>query len=79
MLDSDLARIYGTPTGALNRAVRRNRERFPADFMFQISPTEWKKLEVPNWHFKFVLIEGVAVAALMCSLKRRDYGSKRIE
>jgi hypothetical protein len=45
MLDSDLARIYGTPTGALNRAVRRNRERFPADFVFQISPTEWKNLK----------------------------------
>jgi hypothetical protein len=45
MLDSDLARIYGTPTGALNRAVRRNRERFPADFVFQVSPTEWKNLK----------------------------------
>jgi hypothetical protein len=45
MLDSDLARTYGTPTGALNRAVKRNRERFPADFIFQISPTKWKNLK----------------------------------
>lgn len=45
MLDSDLARIYGTPTGALNRAVRRNRDRFPTDFVFQISVAEWKDLK----------------------------------
>lgn len=40
MLDSDLARIYGVTTGALNRAVKRNRERFPADFMFQLTADE---------------------------------------
>src|SRR5207237_10225787 len=45
MLDSDLARIYGTSTGALNRAVKRNRDRFPTDFQFQISPAEWKNLK----------------------------------
>ncbi len=37
MLDLDLARIYGVTTGALNRAVKRNRERFPDDFMFQVT------------------------------------------
>ena len=40
MLDSDLARIYGVTTGALNRAVKRNRERFPEDFMFQLTADE---------------------------------------
>ena len=45
MLDSDLGRIYGTSTGALNRAAKRNRERFPSDFLFQISPAEWKNLK----------------------------------
>ncbi len=40
MLDEDLARLYGTETGALLRAVRRNRERFPDDFMFQLSEQE---------------------------------------
>jgi hypothetical protein len=33
MLDSDLARVYGVPTKALNQAVKRNDERFPADFV----------------------------------------------
>lgn len=37
MLDFDLARIYGVPTKALNQAVKRNRDRFPADFLFQLS------------------------------------------
>ena len=33
LLDADLAMLYGVETGALNRAVKRNIERFPADFM----------------------------------------------
>jgi hypothetical protein len=44
MLDSDLASIYGVETKALNRAVKRNRHRFPKDFVFQISENEWKNL-----------------------------------
>jgi hypothetical protein len=44
MLDFDLARIYGVPTKALNQAVKRNRDRFPADFLFRISEKEWKCL-----------------------------------
>ena len=35
MLDTDLATLYGVPTKALNQAVKRNRERFPEDFMFR--------------------------------------------
>ena len=40
LLDSHLAAIYGAPTSALNQAVKRNRLRFPADFMFQFTPEE---------------------------------------
>lgn len=40
MLDSDLAEIYGVPTFRLNEAVKRNRKRFPADFMLQLSRDE---------------------------------------
>jgi len=40
MLDADLAELYGVPTKALNQVVRRNAERFPADFMFQLSGEE---------------------------------------
>jgi len=45
MLDSDLASIYGVETKALNRAVKRNRDRFPKDFMFQLSEDEWQDLK----------------------------------
>ena len=40
MLDSDLASIYGVETNALNRAVKRNRHRFPKDFVFQLTQDE---------------------------------------
>ena len=40
MLDRDLAELYQVQTKALNQACRRNRDRFPADFMFQLSDKE---------------------------------------
>ena len=45
LLDADLAMLYGVETGALNRAVKRNIERFPADFMLQLTPEEWENLK----------------------------------
>src|SRR5262245_17677855 len=45
ILDTDLARIYGVPTGALNQAVKRNVDRFPQDFAFQLTPDELKNLK----------------------------------
>jgi len=44
IVDADLGEFYGVPTKALNQAVRRNMDRFPADFMFQLNKNE--KLEV---------------------------------
>jgi hypothetical protein len=40
MLDHDLALLYGVETKVLNRAVKRNLQRFPLDFMFQLTPEE---------------------------------------
>jgi hypothetical protein len=40
MIDADLAELYGVQTRVLNQAVRRNRERFPAPFMFQLTRAE---------------------------------------
>lgn len=40
MLDRDLAVLYGVETRVLNQAVRRNRDRFPADFLFELSREE---------------------------------------
>jgi hypothetical protein len=44
MLDSDLAELYGVPTFRLNEAVKRNVERFPQDFMFQLTTEEMRAL-----------------------------------
>lgn len=44
MLDCDLAALYGVATFNLNKAVKRNRDRFPDDFMFQLSPAESEAL-----------------------------------
>ena len=44
MFDSDLAELYGVETRILNQAVKRNIGRFPADFMFQLSPKEVEAL-----------------------------------
>lgn len=44
MLDEDLAALYEVETKALNRAVKRNLDRFPADFMFQLSAEEFASL-----------------------------------
>src|SRR6266404_5802019 len=44
MLDRDLAELYGVETKRLNEQLRRNRDRFPPDFMFQLTPQEWKSL-----------------------------------
>ena len=40
MVDTDLAEVYGVPTKALNQAIKRNAERFPEDFMFQLTREE---------------------------------------
>ncbi|MEI6884552.1 MAG: ORF6N domain-containing protein [Bacteroidota bacterium] len=44
ILDKDLADLYGVSTGNLNKAVQRNRKRFPADFMFKLTKEEFDNL-----------------------------------
>jgi hypothetical protein len=48
LLDADLAELYGVETKTLNRAVKRHRDRFPADFSFQLTPGE-----VGNLRYQF--------------------------
>lgn len=71
LLDRDLAAMYGVTTGNLNKAVRRNASRFPADFMFQLTPDEAENLSFQigilekGLHFKYLPCvftqEGVAM------------------
>jgi hypothetical protein len=48
MLDSDLAELYNVETRVLNQQVKRNIDRFPDDFMFQLSDAEWETLKLQN-------------------------------
>jgi hypothetical protein len=53
ILDYDLARLYGVETRVLNQAVRRNPDRFPADFLFQLTSDEAAALRS-----QFVILTG---------------------
>jgi hypothetical protein len=64
MLDVDLAQLYGVTTSALNQAVKRNRGRFPEDFMFALNRSEFE-----NWRSHFVISNPNA----KMSLRRRPY------
>ncbi len=64
MLDADLAEIYGVSTRALNQAVKRNRRRFPSDFVFQLNKTEMK-----NWMSQFV----TSKSSLKMGLRKPPY------
>jgi hypothetical protein len=48
MLDAGLAKLYGVTTGNLNLAVRRNKRRFPEDFVFQLTAEEFESLLLQN-------------------------------
>lgn len=81
MLDSDLAELYGVQTKVLNQAVKRNLDRFPEDFMFQLSENEYKILRSQivtsriqyggRRYFPFVFTEqGVAMLSSVLNSKR---------
>ncbi|TMH29605.1 MAG: ORF6N domain-containing protein [Betaproteobacteria bacterium] len=59
LLDADLAALYGVQTRVLNQAVKRNRERFPADFMFRLSAKEFS-----IWRSQSVISNSAAKMAL---------------
>jgi ORF6N domain len=45
ILDADLAALYGVPTFRFNEAIKRNKNRFPSDFMFQLRQAEFEALK----------------------------------
>jgi len=64
LLDSDLADLFGVPTKRLNEQVKRNRDRFPSDFMFQLTQEE-----LENWRSQIVMSNPDA----KMSLRRRPF------
>lgn len=84
MLDKDLALLYGVEVRALNQAVKRNLERFPPDFMFQLTADEWEILKshfvTSSWggvrKMPFAFTEqGVA---MLSSILRSDVAIKKL-
>lgn len=55
ILDADLAKLYGVPTKALNQAVRRNRDKFPPDFMFELTRKEALVLQKSRYQEDVIL------------------------
>jgi hypothetical protein len=88
MLDSDLAKLYDTDTKKLKQQVRRNIDRFPEDFMFEISESEKKQLliqepRLANLKFSYVPImvfseQGVAMLSSVLNSKRAIYANIEI-
>ena len=66
MLDRDLARLYGVETFRLNEQVKRNKERFPEDFMFQLSKEEWKEI---SSQFAITSADGKILRSQIASIK----------
>jgi hypothetical protein len=66
MLDFELAALYEVQTKVLNQAVKRNIERFPEDFMFQLSKEEWHELRAKfaNSDPQFKKISGYKIPTL---------------
>ncbi|MDD2711101.1 MAG: ORF6N domain-containing protein [Verrucomicrobiae bacterium] len=80
MLDRDLAALYGVETGNLNKAVKRNPDRFPTDFMFQLTREEAESLRFQfgslkrGQHFKYLPCvfteQGVAMLSSVLNSRR---------
>ena len=88
MLDSDLAKLYDTDTKKLKQQVRRNIDRFPEDFMFELSESEKKQLlirepRLVNLKFSYASImvfseQGVAMLSSVLNSKRAIYANIEI-
>jgi hypothetical protein len=88
MLDSDLAKLYETDTKKLKQQVRRNIDRFPEDFMFELSESEKKQLliqesRLANLKFSYAPImvfseQGVAMLSSVLHSKRAIYANIEI-
>ena len=73
MLDSDLAEFYGIETRTLNQAVKRNIERFPEDFMFQLSDEEFE-----NWKLQMVTTKGKFLISQIVISKEKRGGRQKL-
>jgi hypothetical protein len=89
ILDTDLARIYGIPTFRFNEAIKRNRERFPEDFMFRLTAAEFAALTsqfaiskkgalLPRSAFPFFVIRHSSFAIVLRPLTDHESRASRL-
>jgi|ERR1039457_4043075 ORF6N domain len=72
ILDSDLAALYGVPTFRFNEAIKRNKNRFPPDFMFQLSQAEFEALRSQT---AISEMEGAANSSQIAMSSRKHRGT----
>jgi hypothetical protein len=77
MLDNDLARIYGVTTARLNQQVRRNMDRFPADFMFELSLEEYRNLMLQIATSSSQTIDNIKDSDLVSQIVIPSWGGRR--
>ena len=77
MIDNDLARIYGVTTARLNQQVRRNLDRFPSDFMFELSLEEYRNLMLQFATSSSVIIDNTDKSDLMSQIVTSSWGGRR--
>ena len=79
MLDRDLARVYGVPTFRFNEAIKRNRHRFPTDFMFQLTRAEFETLKAQSANSSQIAMSSGKHAALtsQIAISKRGRGGRR--
>ena len=77
ILDSDPAKIYGVPTFRFNEAIKRNRHRFPEDFMFQLTTEEAAALRSQTAILNEAAGEGLAPNSSQIAMLKRGRGQHR--
>lgn len=78
LMDADLAELYGVETKTLNRAVKRNAKRFPADFMFQLTRQEWSYLRCQSGTSSSKSTEKQKDPNLKSKSATSNYGGRRL-
>ncbi|MGD1083459.1 MAG: ORF6N domain-containing protein [Verrucomicrobiota bacterium] len=77
ILDADLAELYGVPTKVFNQAVKRNAERFPQDFMFQLTAKEWSNLKSQIVTSSLEVLQIEEVASNWSQFATSSHGGRR--
>ena len=77
ILDADLAELYGVATKVFNQAVKRNAERFPVDFMFQLTARELVNLKSQIVTSSLEVIEGEGLGGKWSQIATSSHGGRR--